>query len=210
MAFQSTDDLLNFVHLHYEEAVINLSPVIIEDIHIQTSHAPESIQVNNNQESVQLYNISADNIHIDIEGNRECASSNILSNKQDSCDNGMLNLRAHKFASKCTPKKGRNTEKRTNSKKRTKKSLKRTKDCPPLNIEQVSNLSIYVMYESFAINTVNDKQEAHGPRFAHLSDIATADMQMLCNIFPILSSQLMKIHVSSFEQFLVLKKNIWA
>ena len=27
------------------------------------------------------------------------------------------------------------------------------------------------------------KQEAHGPRFAHLSDIATADMQMLCNIF---------------------------
>ena len=51
------------------------------------------------------------------------------------------------------------------------------------------------------------KQEAHGQRFAHLSDIATADMQMLCNIFPILSSQLMKI--SSFEQFLVLK-NIWA
>ena len=33
-------------------------------------------------------------------------------------------------------------------------------------------------------------------------------MQMLCNIFPIPSSQLMKI--SSFEQFLVLKKNIWA
>ena len=52
------------------------------------------------------------------------------------------------------------------------------------------------------------EQEAHGPRFAHLSDIATADMQMLWNIFPILSSQLMKI--SSFEQFLVLKKNIWA
>ena len=52
------------------------------------------------------------------------------------------------------------------------------------------------------------EQEAHGPRFAHLSHIATGDMQMLCNIFPILSSQLMKI--SSFEQFLVLKKNIWA
>ena len=51
------------------------------------------------------------------------------------------------------------------------------------------------------------KQEAHGPQFAHLSYIATADMQMLCNIFPILSLQLMKI--SSFEQFLVLKKNIW-
>ena len=50
------------------------------------------------------------------------------------------------------------------------------------------------------------RQEAHRPQLAHLSDIATADMQMLCNIFLILSSQLMKI--SSFEQFLVLKKNI--
>ena len=52
------------------------------------------------------------------------------------------------------------------------------------------------------------KQEAHGPQLAHLSDITTADMQMLCNIFPILSSQPMKR--SSFAQFLVLKKNTWA
>ena len=52
------------------------------------------------------------------------------------------------------------------------------------------------------------KQEAHGPQLAHLNDITTADMQMLCNIFPILSSQPMKR--SLFEQFLVLKKNIWA
>ena len=51
------------------------------------------------------------------------------------------------------------------------------------------------------------KQEAHWPRVAHLSDIATADMQMLCNIFPILSSQLLKR--SSFKQFLILKKNIY-
>ena len=50
------------------------------------------------------------------------------------------------------------------------------------------------------------EQEAHGSWVAHLSDIATADMQMLCNIFPILSSQLMK--TSSFNQFLILKKNI--
>ena len=50
------------------------------------------------------------------------------------------------------------------------------------------------------------RQEAHGPRVAHLSDIATADMQMLCIIFPILSLQLMKR--SSFKQFLILKKNI--
>ena len=56
--------------------------------------------------------------------------------------------------------------------------------------------------------TDDGQQEAHGPRFAHLSDIATADMQMLNNIFPTLSSQLMKI--LSAEQFLVLKKNIWA
>ena len=48
------------------------------------------------------------------------------------------------------------------------------------------------------------KQEALGPRLAHLSEIATADMQMLSNIFPILSLQLMK--GSSFEQVLVLKK----
>ena len=50
------------------------------------------------------------------------------------------------------------------------------------------------------------KQEAHGLQIAHLSDIATADMQMLCNNFPILSSQLMKR--SSFKHFLILKKNI--
>ena len=52
-----------------------------------------------------------------------------------------------------------------------------------------------------------NKQEAHWPRVAHLSDIATADMQMLCNIFPILSSQLMKR--SSFKQFFILKKKIY-
>ena len=36
------------------------------------------------------------------------------------------------------------------------------------------------------------KQETHMPQLAHLSEIATADMQMLCNIFPILSLQLEK------------------
>ena len=49
-------------------------------------------------------------------------------------------------------------------------------------------------------------QEANGPWVAHLSDIATADMQMFCNIFPVMSSQLMKR--STFKQFLILKKNI--
>ena len=56
------------------------------------------------------------------------------------------------------------------------------------------------------IREKTNKQEAHGPLVTHLSDIATADMQMLCNNFQILSSQLMKR--SSFKQFLILK-NIW-
>ena len=44
------------------------------------------------------------------------------------------------------------------------------------------------------------EKKTRGPRATvrSLSDTATADMQMLCNIFPILSSQLMKIsHFSS-------------
>ena len=67
---------------------------------------------------------------------------------------------------------------------------------------------ITIVHPEHSSGELKKKQEAHGPRFAHLSDIATADMQMLCNIYPILSSQLMKI--SSFEQFLVLKTNVWA
>ena len=54
-------------------------------------------------------------------------------------------------------------------------------------------VAVVNMKASSAIsNQAKYEQEAHGPRVAHLSDIATADMQMLCNIFPILSSQLMK------------------
>ena len=44
------------------------------------------------------------------------------------------------------------------------------------------------IHQNTAQQGISNKQEAHGPRVAHLSDIATADMQMLCNIFPILSS----------------------
>ena len=68
-------------------------------------------------------------------------------------------------------------------------------------VKQLSKIDWSI--SEFMTRTV--QQEAHGPRLAHLSDIATADIQMLCNIFPILSSQLMKR--SSFEQFLGLKKN---
>ena len=68
------------------------------------------------------------------------------------------------------------------------------------------SVALLLLNEKLGEKKNNNKQEAHGPQFAHLSDIATADMQMLCNILPALSSQLMKI--SSFEQFLVLKKNI--
>ena len=35
---------------------------------------------------------------------------------------------------------------------------------------------------------VKGKQEAHGPGVAHLSSIASADMQMLCNIFPVITT----------------------
>ena len=47
------------------------------------------------------------------------------------------------------------------------------------------------------------KQENHGSRFAHLSDIATDVMQHFSN--PIITT-----NETSFEQFLVLKQNIWA
>ena len=67
--------------------------------------------------------------------------------------------------------------------------------------------TIHVKCRHFTKEKRKNKQEAHGPRVTHLSDIATTDMQMLCNIFPTLSSQLMKR--SSFEQFLILKKNIY-
>ena len=43
------------------------------------------------------------------------------------------------------------------------------------------------------------KGEAHRPQLDHRSEIATVDMQMLGNIFPILSLQLKK--GSSFQQF---------
>ena len=51
------------------------------------------------------------------------------------------------------------------------------------------------------------KTRAPGSRLAHLSDIVTPGMHLLCNIFPILSLQLMKGW--SFKQFLVLKKDTW-
>ena len=69
------------------------------------------------------------------------------------------------------------------------------------------SISVTVFMTNVLKIEIETKQEAHGPRVAHLSDIATADMQMLCNIFPILSSQLMKR--SSFEQFFILKKKIY-
>ena len=52
----------------------------------------------------------------------------------------------------------------------------------------------------FYFKSLNKRPTGHG---SLPSDIATADMQMLCNIFPILSSQLMKR--SLFKQFLILK-----
>ena len=87
-----------------------------------------------------------------------------------------------------------------------KKDLWLTEQCC-LHVLWASNLFFFFFCHSDAIIKRSSRQEAHGPRVAHLSDIATADMQMLCNIFPILSSQLLKR--SSFKQFLILKKNIY-
>ena len=76
------------------------------------------------------------------------------------------------------------------------------------NEEQLQTKQMPYM-KQLMTNHLKTIQEAHGPRLVHLSKIATADMQMqmLCNIFPILSLQVMK--GSSYEQFLVLKnKNV--
>ena len=75
-----------------------------------------------------------------------------------------------------------------------------------MDLQYIVNTVKPVLSKHLRKTKQNKKQEAHGPQVAHLSDIATADMQMLCNIFPVLSSQLMKR--STFKQFLILKKNI--
>ena len=61
----------------------------------------------------------------------------------------------------------------------------------PSNRIQEILLIFLAAFDSLTIPEIK-QQEALGPRLAHLSDLATADMQMLCNLFPILSLQLMK------------------
>ena len=51
------------------------------------------------------------------------------------------------------------------------------------------------------------KQEAHGPQLAHLSETATADMQMACNIFPILLWQ--GNGLNSFWNILLTRLKCW-
>ena len=53
----------------------------------------------------------------------------------------------------------------------------------------------------------NKKQEAHGPQLAHLSETATADMQMTCNIFPILLWQ--GNGLNSFWNILLTRLKCW-
>ena len=43
-------------------------------------------------------------------------------------------------------------------------------------------------YTALLPHSDKNKQETHGPQLARLSKTATADMQMECNIFPILSN----------------------
>ena len=49
------------------------------------------------------------------------------------------------------------------------------------------------------------EQEAHGPQLAHLSETATADMQMACNIFPILSKLEQVPNTPGQRHFLIIK-----
>ena len=42
----------------------------------------------------------------------------------------------------------------------------------------------------FLCNNTNNKQEAHGPRFAHLNETDMEFLQMTCNIYPVLPQQL--------------------
>ena len=84
-----------------------------------TDFHPESIQVSD-QESNHLHSISAETIHTDIKSNSECTSSNFYSNKEKSCNNGILNFHANKLASKSYSKKGKNTERKDQRKKSTK------------------------------------------------------------------------------------------
>ena len=96
---------------------------------------------------------------------------------------------------------------RQSTKKKKKRSNQLYPDQTPLyatSDQDVHGLGIHLSNLGPTNRVEQNKQEAHGPRVAHLSDIATADTQMLCNIFPILSSQLMKR--SSFKQFFTLKK----
>ena len=69
--------------------------------------------------------------------------------------------------------------------------------------EQMNGRVMARLYRTCVLMQVR-QQQAHGPRLTHLSEIATADMHLLCNMFSILSLQLRK--GSLFKQFLVLKK----
>ena len=53
----------------------------------------------------------------------------------------------------------------------------------------------------------DQEQEAHGPQLAHLSETATADMQMACNIFPILLWQ--GNGLNSFWNILLTRLKCW-
>ena len=44
LSFMSSEELLNYIHLNYEGAVFNVSPVVIEDLNSQSTIAPESLQ----------------------------------------------------------------------------------------------------------------------------------------------------------------------
>ena len=59
----------------------------------------------------------------------------------------------------------------------------------------------------YSYTSCSKRQEAHGPQLAHLSETATADMQMACNIFPILLWQ--GNGLNSFWNILLTRLKCW-
>ena len=67
--------------------------------------------------------------------------------------------------------------------------------------------TIFIFTKYTLISPLTIKQEAHGPQLAHLSETATADMQMACNIFPILLWQ--GNGLNSFWNILLTRLKCW-
>ena len=80
--------------------------------------------------------------------------------------------------------------------------------CWPSRLNSVCCLGCFIIFLGCIFFFFQKKkQEAHGPQLAHLSETATADMQMACNIFPILLWQ--GNGLNSFWNILLTRLKCW-